>query len=745
MSAAELLQLVRTGDLDGFEALCLLALEEGSLQLADCVAAFDELEKRGQAERAATIAKLILEHGDADADPGAALAIARVALLGDPTSAELRERTIALYRRVYADRAGLDALLGASGLSSGRPARNAIRCLDVCLTLKPGDALLSRADGVVVEVLEVDLAHGLVTLRQAGRRKSITPVEVSREYEPLAPDDFRVLRALRPERLTELLASDPVAVVIGLIHAHGESIDQDMLKRELVPRYIPAREWPRWWSGTRAALERSPHVVLEGRAPVRLRYTAQAWTPEDAAWEAFRRQSGPAEWLAIVEGYLREKRRHKQAPDAALLKRCQQQVDHQRRLIQELRPAEALACALLSRRLSELAGDLDEQVRSLPAELLRCSADPADLIAGLPNEDFWSLALDVLPSARPGDAAARAGELLPVAPAGLLDRIVELMRAGGLLAAAQAHIDTALADPVDYPEVIFWLWRGPENADGLHLPADETLLARIVETLSALGRTLNPGAERMRRFRQRMRAALALRDYARAADCIRRTPADRAVTLRAQLERLEGVGDNTRLRLLSLLRQTHPTVFAAPRRRLEPWEDPDVLWNTVAGIRRKTEERDHLVNVTMRENARRIGEAAAHGDLSENSEYKFALEERDFLRARLAQMNHDLALARPIDPSRVPLDHVSVGARVTLRDVRDGTTRVMTFLGPFDTDVERGIYNYRAPLSLQLMGLRVGERKRLTFDDREGEYEVAEIANGLATGGGAEAAPGGCV
>lgn len=731
MPASKLLQLVRDGDLDGFEALCLDALADGSLRLADLVAPFEELERLSHAERAATLGQMALETVDPQADPAVALKIARVALLGDPKNHELCERTVALYRQVHGEKPGFEALLEMSGLPAGRPARNAIRLIDACLELKPQDTLISRAEGVVVEVLDVDLEHGLVTLRHPRRRLTITPLELAREYERVAPDDFRVLRSLKPDRLTELLESDPVAVVIGLIHAHGEALSQDVLRRELVPKYISAGQWSKWWTKARTRLQRSPHVIIEGRAPVLLRYTAQAWTLEDATWKAFEQMSDPNDWLATLERYLREKRKNRDKPDAGLLARCRALLDRHRTAIEDKRPSEALACALVGERIAEAAGDPGDDARQLAVEILSDSDDPAELIAGLEDETLWIRALTALAAARPEDAAARAVELMPAAASTLLERIVALARQADLLELAQTHIDTAMADPVNYPELINWLWRGPSEAEGLRLPNDDALFASIVQTLSALGRTLNPSPRVMKRFRTRMRTALSLQDYARARECLRRTAADRAVTLRTQLERLEGVGDNLRTRLLGLLREAHPTLWAALRRRLEPWEDPDVLWNTAAGIKRKTEERDHLVNVTMRENARRIGEAASHGDLSENSEYKFALEERDFLRARLAQMNTELALAEEIELHRVPTEHIGVGSRVTLREVADGSRRVMTFLGPFDTDVERGIYNYRAPLSMQLMGRRVGQRRTLILDDREREFELLEITNGL--------------
>jgi transcription elongation GreA/GreB family factor len=731
MPASKLLQFVRENDLEGFETLCLEALEGGSLRLAELVPPFEELERQSHADRAATLGQMVLENTDPQDDPAAALKIARIALLGDPRNDELREKLVALYRQVHGDKPGFDALLEMSGLPAGRPARNAIRLIDACLSLEPGDALISRTEDVVVEVLEVDIEHGLVTLRHPQRPKTITPLELSREYERVAPDDFRVLRALRPESLVELLKSDPVAVVIGLIHAHGEAIGQDVLRSELVPKYLSAKEWSKWWSGAKRKLERSQHVIIEGRAPVFLRYTAEVWTLEDETWDAIESQAGPAEWLATLEGYLREKKKRREQPDVGLLARCRTHLDRRREAIREPRPSESLACCLVSERVDEVADGLGESAKELTAAMLRDSADPAGLIAGLENETLWNRALDALAATRPDHVALCAAELVPLAAAPMLDRLVGLAREPEVIELVQAHIDTALADPVDHPEIVYWLWKGPKDVGALRFPADDELFALIVQTLSALGRTLNPGAEMTKRFRGRMRTAIALRDYARAGECLRRIASDRAVTLRTQLDRLEGIGDNARLRLLDMLREVHPEVFIVQRRRFEPWENPDVLWNSAGGIQRKTEERDHLVNVTMHENAKRIGEAASHGDLSENSEYKFALEERDFLRARLAQMNNDLGLADTIEAYRVPTDHVGVGSRVTLRDVADGSTRVMTFLGPFDTDVDSGIYNYKAPVSQQLMGLRVGDRKTLTMDSRECELEVVDVSSGL--------------
>jgi transcription elongation GreA/GreB family factor len=731
MPATQLMELARLGDVDAFESGCLEALEQGALRLADLVQPFTLLGAHAKADRVAAIGLTVLENTEATQNTAAALSIARVTLLADPDNAALRQSVAGFYRAIHGETPGFDMVLEQSGLLAGRPPRNALRVLDFCLSLKPGDPLLSRTEETLVEVVNIDHAGGLYSVARGGRPTTLPTVEIARRYEHVDPEDFRVLRELRPERLRELIETNPVALVIGLIRARGEWIDQEALKTELVPRNISDADWPKWWTRARAAMKRDPHIVLEGRNPLIIHYSAKARTLEDETWEAIQRQNQPAEWLDTLAGYLREKRANKEAPNPDFIARCEAHLLGQAQRATARRPTEALSVFLVLAQLERQAGLNGDQHVSRAAALLREAPQPVDLIAALPDAGLLEMAAELLPSARPDDGPALLVQLMPSAPAALLDRIVEVGLAAGLGQAVQSHIDTALADPVDYPELIYWLWKGPHATASLRLPADEDLLSGIMLTLSALGRSLHPREATMKAFRAKVKAALGLKDFAKLKACLVRIDTSRAITLKHQLQRMEGLGDTTPGRMTDLLRERFPDLWKVVEVKLQPWEDPEMLFGTRAGLERKIEERDHLVNVTMRENAKRIGEAAALGDLSENSEYKFALEERDLLRARLAQMNSDLSLAVEIDPHRVPTDHVGVGSRVVLRRIDGAAERRLTFLGPFDSDVERGILNYRAPVSQKLMGLRTGDRVRLLLDDAEAEYEVAAIENGL--------------
>lgn len=732
MAVAELTELAKSGNLDAFEARALEYLGGGKLRLADLVWPFEHIPKPDTPGRISTLVQLVMENSDSAGDPKSALRIVRAALLRDGENADLRKRAEALYRQSYGDTLGFEAALEASGLTSGRPIRTALRVLDMALELKVGDVLMSRAEDTVVEVANIDLERGLFTLRKRGRPTTITTLEIAREYERADPNDFRVLRQLRPDRIAELLENDPVTLVIGLIHSHGDFIDQDTLKGELVPGYMPESQWSKWWTKARTALKKCPNISIEGRSPVIVRYVAVARTLEDETWAALLAQDHPVKWLETLEGYLRQKRVDKEPPSADLLSRAREHMLSQSRAAAARRPGEALACALAAAIIDEKAASGDTTAATAAQKLLRDAPRPGELLLSLPDAGLWPAAIGATLTARPEDGVSVLASLLHGAPAAVLDQLVAECCNRGLAAQVQLAIDTAMADPVRNPEILFWLWKGPAAASGLKLPGDAELLSAILQTLNALGRALNPGDAIMKRFRQRMKSALSLKDYARMRGVIGQIDANQAITMRQQLMRLEGLGENARSAMVDILRSQFPELWRVTETRLQPWEDPTVLYCTRLGIERRTQERDHLVNVTMHENAKRIGEAAALGDLSENAEYKFALEERDMLRARLALLNNELSIAVPIEPADVPTDHVGIGSRVTLRPVGGGEARSFTFFGPFDTDVEQNVINYRAPVGQKMMGLRRGDRTRLMIDGVEIECEVTEIANGLA-------------
>jgi transcription elongation GreA/GreB family factor len=232
-----------------------------------------------------------------------------------------------------------------------------------------------------------------------------------------------------------------------------------------------------------------------------------------------------------------------------------------------------------------------------------------------------------------------------------------------------------------------------------------------------------------KRIANRAKSVLAARNYERFEQCIEQIDRPMANALRTQIAKLDTLGRVVKEDLLNRLRARFPLQDAKPE--VAPWAREDRLYVTEHGLSRKQAEIDHHVNVKMKENARAIGTAAEHGDLSENSEYKFALEERDLLRAMLAQMNNEMAMAVVLAPEDVPTDHVGVGTRAVFRRVDGGQTYEVGLVGPWDTDPKQSLLNYKSPLAQRLMGKRIGDIVEFAHADVVGEFELTELHNAL--------------
>lgn len=738
MSSSELLKLVESGDYGGFETRCLELAEAGDIKPREMIASIEQLRRKGKSECVDAVGQLLYDAVTPDADPCARLDLATALLDASPKNAAFRATTLEAYRGAHADTRGFDTFLKSSGLESGRPARRALRILHICVSSSEGSFVLNRMDGTPAEVTSIDFDEGLFTLKAGARITTIPPGDLASEYEPVEAEDFRVLKLLRPDRITELAHSDPVELVVNMLHSHGEALDVDLLKDDLVPRYLTVKEWTGWWSKTKTKLKRCPKVIIEGRSPMLLRYTDVEITLEQHTWEAVEATDDPAKWTTSVEAYLREKSQRKEAVDDAFVQRIRDHLVAQTTKLRARRPSDALAAALALARLGEKGLPLEDADVTLAASMLESTDDPIKMVGGLVHPTMWSRALSTLGEARPDDGVQLMIELMPRAPEAVLDIINAAAAEGELSAGVQAHVDAALAAPVDHAEIICWLWKGPKITDPLSLPTRRELLGKTLGTLSELGRKDSHSASEIKQFRARMKAALGYRNYALFAQSIEEIEVATAVTVRRQIERLDGLGGNAPLEMMRILREKHPILWAP--KHIQPWEDANVLWTTRAGYTRKKAQIDDLVNVKMPANAKAIGAAAEHGDLSENSEYKFALEERDLLRARLAALNADLSKAHIIESDDAPTDHVGVGTRVTLRNLADQSPRVMTFLGAWDADVENGIYNCHAPVGERVMGAKIGEHVRLSVDGEECEFEVTALENGLIDLGVADAA-----
>ena len=124
---------------------------------------------------------------------------------------------------------------------------------------------------------------------------------------------------------------------------------------------------------------------------------------------------------------------------------------------------------------------------------------------------------------------------------------------------------------------------------------------------------------------------------------------------------------------------------------------------------RKMDDLDELNKVKIPENSQAIEAARELGDLRENAEYQMAKDEQKLLLARQAELQQDLARAKPTDFADTPVDSVGIGSIVNLSDQETGTQQKYIVLGAWDSNPDNDIISYLTPLGQKLLGKQVGE------------------------------------
>lgn len=154
----------------------------------------------------------------------------------------------------------------------------------------------------------------------------------------------------------------------------------------------------------------------------------------------------------------------------------------------------------------------------------------------------------------------------------------------------------------------------------------------------------------------------------------------------------------------------------------------DKIPMTRTGQRKLMDELKRLKSVDRPSIVREIEEARAHGDLSENAEYKYAKEKQGQIEGRIQQVEDWLARADVIDVSRLGGEKVVFGATVSLLDLDTEKTVQYRIVGEVEADLKQGLISVTSPLARSLIGREEGDEVVVRTPGGERAYEILEIA-----------------
>ncbi len=137
---------------------------------------------------------------------------------------------------------------------------------------------------------------------------------------------------------------------------------------------------------------------------------------------------------------------------------------------------------------------------------------------------------------------------------------------------------------------------------------------------------------------------------------------------------------------------------------------------TKEGLKKLKDELKELKTTEMRRIVKLIAEAAAFGDLKENSAYHEARNMKSFLLGRIEQLENAISVA--VIKDKVEDGKIQIGSRVKM--LFAGKEEEYQITSPTEADILKNKISYESPFGQKLMGKKTGD----TFDYTAGAKKV---------------------
>jgi transcription elongation GreA/GreB family factor len=570
----------------------------------------------------------------------------------------------------YPDAPSLNGLLGRFRFREARdPADGLARIerVEKWLPFEVGRVFLMQGRGAG-RIVETNFALDSVRVDFEVAKGVSIPIGVaSKSLLPLPADHFLREKMTDPAALSERVLADPPGAVERLAASLGRDVSLQELK-DAVKGLVPEEAWSGWWGAAR----KDPRVVVHGAGKsATVEFSASSDAADSSLLAKFAK-------LPLAERMDLFRKNQKRSPEfvATMAKALADEAA----ALEETDPARAFEIAVLVEKVPGI-----EVARTVERRVLE---KPLALLPRLQDRTMREKALELVARQRPGDAPAILAEWVFKEEDGRtiewIDRkLVELSPE----ARDKVHAKI-LSSPRTGPRAFVWFAQKAAQDEALRARLTPQVMGRLLDAIS--WDELGPLRSKVREMFDRTGLA--------AAWLVKQATLEDA---RSFLESL------ARHNLLEKIRRDG--LVAAAEMRFPDLRKPaeDTFFVTAESIEAKREELERILKVEIPENTRGIALAAAEGDLSENFEYKARREKQQLLSARAAQLQAELARARPLNPATVDLTEVRPGTRVTLR-LASGT-RTVTLLGPWDSKPEKGIYSYLSDAGQALLGRTPGD------------------------------------
>ena len=151
------------------------------------------------------------------------------------------------------------------------------------------------------------------------------------------------------------------------------------------------------------------------------------------------------------------------------------------------------------------------------------------------------------------------------------------------------------------------------------------------------------------------------------------------------------------------------------------------IYLTQEGYEKLVSELEHLKTVKRRLLSKAVGEARAHGDISENAEYDAAKDAQGHNEKDIAELEEKLSRARILDKD-IPGDQVLIGAKVKLIDMDTEEEMEYALVSELEADYNQNKISVTSPVGEALLGHKENEVVEIKVPAGLLKYKIIKIS-----------------
>ncbi|HRX51215.1 MAG TPA: GreA/GreB family elongation factor [Candidatus Krumholzibacteria bacterium] len=731
MNLLKLKKLANSGHFDDLAQIWPEALADDDTDRDELLRIVAQVRRLGADEHADKLLSSLLSLHEEEGGKRARLDACRDAAVVMPRSEMVRKELRTLYNTVHKDNEQVSELTGRL-LADGEALDKAVPTLDRFLQLTPGRFFTDRGHLEPGMVLTVDGGRARLDVTFGGRSATLDRAAVDAVII-LPEDHFPSMLLYKQEELKAMADQDPEAFVLSAVRATRDRMCSYKDLRKHHAALLGEDAWAKWWKTARPVLKASSKLELSGASQPTFRMLRRERTYEQRLREQFATLKEVGDKLRFVLDYLDETRKDRTA-DPALLADLGNTAAKLAAPLLTTDPSMTLACLAVHARVARRDVPVAKLNPQAAASVVDRIQDPAQLPNHL-GDQLLSAVLHFVREVRPDAWADFWSRVLPRCGRLMSEMLVRELLAADHVAELTRALHQVLDHPTASPDVLGWLWRA-RHADTKQavvlrdLPGVSTAACfeAMLQLADATGRmSAVSDDKRLRRILDQTLDTLALYDCKPIQEYVDALDMAGSRRLKESLESNGGLRASLKATVAAMIRNRHPEVFVEAAK---PWQE-DAHYSTERGLQLRRAELEHLVTEELPAVAKQIGEAASHGDLSENSEYTAALEKRDQVTSNATRIENELAKAKVITKEMASTDFVNVGTRVRLRDLMTGKEETLTFLGAWDSNPAKGILSYQAPLAMAFMGQVVGDQVEFGEEGHKRRWEILGVESAL--------------